>query len=207
MSDYTLPPASRIICGMTGSGKTTAAFRYLEKADPVCRFIFDDMGQAHARMDRPLAATATEMEESLGSRWILYNPHRMFPGEIEKAFDFFCEWVLDACSRVPGRKIVLIDEVWRFTTPYTVPKPLAKLAQMGRAEGVELVTCTQRPNRLNESIRDSATEIVCFKLTGANQIECMEETKAKREEIMSLPLGKYLSFNRLNGQMSSGKVF
>ena len=164
MSDYTLPPRSTLIVGMTGSGKSTFALLALENEPAAGRFILDDLGQASARLRRPLASTAAELEASLATRWTLFNPHRMFPGELDKAFRFFCDWVYHCSCRSPGRKVLLVDEAWRFQTPQGIPRELAMCSQAGRAEGLELMLATQLPHKLHASVTGQATEVVCFKL-------------------------------------------
>jgi hypothetical protein len=137
---------------MTGSGKTTFAIRYLLNVPAACRFVFDDMGQVAARLKRPQAGTAAELESALGSKWVIFNPHRMFPGDVTAAFAFFCQWAFDASRRGPGKKVFVADEVWRFCSPQAIPRELAVIAQMGRAENLELVTATQLPHKVNASI-------------------------------------------------------
>ena len=39
---------------------------------------------------------------------MIFNPHRMFPGDVEGAFRFFCQWVYDASRRGPGKKILCV---------------------------------------------------------------------------------------------------
>ena len=111
MSDYTLPPCSTLLCGMTGSGKTTFALRYLQNVAAACRFIFDDLGQCAARLKLPHASTAAELEAALGKRWVIFNPHRMFPGDTAGASRFFCQWAYDCSRRGPGKKVLMVDEL------------------------------------------------------------------------------------------------
>lgn len=206
MSDYTLPPRSTVICGMTGSGKTTFALRALINI-PCARFVFDDMGQASARLYRPHAATSHELEAALATNWVLYNPHRMFPGQVEKAFDFFCDWSFQKSVLVPTHKIILADEVWRFMSPHQIPPALARLAQMGRAENAHLMISTQVPHKIHASITGQATELVCFRLQEPLALDKVEELGADRAAIAALPLGQFIAYNRLSGQCLIGRVF
>ncbi len=68
MADYLAKPRSTGIFGMTGSGKTTLALNYIRKSPVACRFIFDDQGQASARLKLPLVGTLTEMEKALATK-------------------------------------------------------------------------------------------------------------------------------------------
>jgi hypothetical protein len=56
--------------------------------------------------------------------------------------------VYDAITRGPGKKYFLIDEVWQWQNNQQIPYELAKCAQAGREEGVELGLATQLPHKL-----------------------------------------------------------
>ena len=207
MSDYTLPPSSTVIVGMTGSGKTTFAFAALREIPAACRFVFDDQGQAAARLKLPHASTAAELEAALATRWVLYNPHRMFPGQVEAAFRFFCQWVFDTSRRGPGKKLLLVDEAWRFQTPQGLPRELAQIAQMGRAENLELMIATQLPHKIHASITGQSTELVCFRLDERLALECVRELGADPDAVRALPPGSFIALNRLSRATLSGKMF
>jgi hypothetical protein len=207
VSDYTLPPCSTLIVGMTGSGKTTFALRALINVPCACRFVFDDLGQASARLSIPHAATSHELEAALQTKWVLFNPHRMFPGEVEKGFEFFCDWTYQCSTRAAGKKILLVDEVWRFCSPHAIPKPLAMCTQAGRAEGIHLMVATQLPHKIHASITGQATELVCFRLQEPLALDKVEELGADRNQVAALPLGHFVAINRLSGQSMTGRVF
>jgi len=207
MSDYTLPPRSTLIVGMTGSGKTTFGIRYFLNANPVCRFIFDDTGQMAARLRRTHASTANELEAALQTRWVVFNPHRMFPGDTKSAFLFFCDWAFKTSCRGRGHKIFFADEIWQWQDRDSVPNEFAKISQMGRAENLELVTLTQRPQKVNDSITGSATELVCFKLTESVQLRKISQLGADSTAVSQLPLHHFISYNCVTGGCVTGRVF
>jgi len=207
MSDYTLPPACTVIVGMTGSGKTTFAFRALLNTPAACRFIFDDYGQAAARLNLPHASTSDELESALESRYVLFNPHRMFPGQVESAFRFFCQWAYDCSRRSPGKKILLVDEVWRFQSNNQIPRELATVAQTGRAENLELMVATQLPHKVHASITGQSTELVCFRLDEPLALDRVREMGADPDAVRTLPLGSFIAINRLSRATLFGKVF
>ena len=207
MSDWSQPPCSTLVVGMTGSGKTTFGLRYLLNVSAACRFVFDDLGQIAARLGKRQAATSFELEAALSTRWVLFNPHRMFPGQVEDAFAFFCQWAFDASRRGPGKKVFFADEVWRWCSPNAVPRELAMLAQMGRAESMELITATQLPHRVNASITGQSTELICFRLAETLALDRIEELGAGRIQVQTLPLGRFVALNRLSGATLAGSVF
>ena len=192
---------------MQGSGKTTFALRYLLNVSAACRFIFDFKGEFAARLALPHASTAAQLEAALASRWVCFNPHPMFRGDLKAAFAFFCQWAYDAAKRGPGKKVVMVDELWLFCSPNQIPPELAALAQMGRAEAVELVALTQTPQKIHASITGQATELVCFRLQEELALDQVEELGADREAVQALPLGSFVAWNRISRGGLRGTVF
>jgi len=207
MSDFTLKPCSTAILGMTGTGKTTLAFLHLVKTPCAARFIFDDMGQAAARLKLPHVASPRELEASLQTRWVCFNPHKMFPGDTEGAFRFFCDWSFKVSQRTRHKKMFFADEIWRWQDRDSIPKELAMLSQMGRSENLELVTATQEPHRLNSSILGSATEMVCFRLQESIELKKVQGLGADSVAVSRLPLGSFISYNRVTLKTFAGKLF
>lgn len=207
MSDYTLPPANTLIVGMTGSGKSTFAFKYLLNAPAACRFIFDDLGRAAVRLGLPPVYTANQCEAALPRRWVVFNPHRMFPGDTKHAFRWFCQWAFDCARRGPGKKLLLVDEIWQWQDNFQMPRELALVVQAGREENIELVCCTQLPHKINASITGQATELVCFHLDEPLALKRVQELGADLSQVQSLPMGAYISRNRISKSVLAGTVF
>lgn len=184
-----------LIAGVSGSGKSTFALRYLLNVQVACRFLFDPDGEFSHRMRLAAAATAEELETDLASGWAIFDPHRMFPGRLPDAFRFFCDWAFEASGRGPGRKILLVDEVWKYCSPQAIPPELALCIQTGRKRGLESVFCTQRPNRLNEAISNETSELVCFRLQGENALKTVAGLGAPVETVANLPMGRFYALN------------
>jgi hypothetical protein len=191
-----------LVCGQSGSGKTTFALRYLVNApDLVARFAWDVDGQISSRLGVPAAVDPEELEASLADGWTVFDPHAMFPGRLAEGFAWFCGWVFEACGRGPGRKVLLVDEVWRYCSPTAIPPTLAECVQTGRVRGLSSMFATQRPNRINESITNETTELVCFRLQGANALRVVQELGAPAE-VASLPPGAWIARDlRLGGSL------
>lgn len=202
-----LPACVTLIAGRSGSGKTTFALKYLLKVPAAARFLFDDRGQAAARLRLRPARTERELEDALRSRWVCFDPHAMFPGRIESAFAWFCAWSFAASQRGPGKKILFVDEVWRWCTPHAIPQELANVVQTGRVHGLELLTCTQRPNRLNGAITNEVTELVAFCLLEPSALDRIEALGADRAAVAALPKGRFLAYNLESGGWRPGQVF
>jgi DNA helicase HerA-like ATPase len=136
-----------------------------------------------------------------------------FPGDTKAALRWWCRWVFHVSNRGPGKKMVVIPELWRHCNPDAIPVELALLAQSGRELDVELIVDTQRPEQVNASITGAATELVAFKLISSEALRAMERLwrdsgiPAVRETVSRLPLGAFIAWNRLSGGSLSGRVF
>jgi hypothetical protein len=202
---------------MTGSGKTTFVNRYLINDDSAAvRLIFDDLNRMWPRLKLTCCHTPDELEASVPTRWSAFNPIKLLPqfdGDSKKAFRWWLKWVYAVASRGPGKKMVVIPEVWRHCNPDSIPPELALLAQAGRELHVELIADTQRPELLNGSLTGAATELVVFRQMTPEGRRVTE--KLLREagcefdpvQLTALPLGSFVSFNRLSGASLAGKVF
>lgn len=207
MADFTLPPANTLIVGMTGCGKSTFAYRYLVNSNAACCFIFDDLGRAATRLKIAPVFFEKQCEGALATRWVLFNPHRMFPGATKDGFRWFCQWVYSASRRGAGKKLFLVDEVWQWQSNMEMPRELALCVQTGREENLELVCATQLPHKVNASVTGQATELVCFRLNEPLALNRVRELGAEAEIVKNLPLGEFVSYNRLDSGLLAGKVF
>ncbi|MDD5139396.1 MAG: hypothetical protein PHY43_03930 [Verrucomicrobiales bacterium] len=204
MSDFTLKPCSTVITGMTGTGKTTLAFLHLLKTPCACRFIFDDMGQAAARLKLPHVSTPKQLEASLQTRWSCFNPHPMFRGDVNAAHEFWCKWVFETSRRTRHKKIAFTDEAWRFQDRENISQEMSVLSQMGRSENIEQLTTTLEPHRMNSALLGSATELICFRLQDSIDLKKIQGLGADADAVSRLPLGSFISYNRVNPTRPDG---
>ncbi len=206
-------PLARISCtliaGRSGSGKSTFARRYLRNARGVAvRLVWDDQGE-YARAFGVRAANSIEdLERDVPFGWVFWDPETLFPGDRTAGFRFFCEWAHQVAQRGPGRKVLLVDEVWRFCSPSYIPPELALCVQTGRKWELETVFATQRPQRINESILGEVTEAVSFHLVGANAVEKMtRDYDFNADEISRLPAGHWVSRSIERGTELRGRLW
>ena len=206
--------AAKLVCtlvvGKGGSGKTTFALRYLvSDTDLTCRFIFDPRGDISERLRIPPAELEPELELALEDRFVIFDPALMFPGNHQAGLEYFCNWVNLKCQRMPGRKVLMIDEVWKYCSPNSLCLPLGVAVLDGRKFGLETMFVAQQPNRLNESILAQVTELVAFHLQGENGLAKFKKLVAVEvplEEIQSLPMGSYVAVSESGGVLR-GRVF
>lgn len=200
-------PSVTLIAGRSGSGKSTFALRYLLNAEGVsCRFIFDPAEEYAHRLDIQPQRTPLEMEVGIRRGWCLFGTD-LFPGEASAAFLSFCDVAWQFSAALPGRKLVLVDEVWKYCSPLAIPSELAMLVQEGRKIGLETVFLTQRPNRLNESILGEVTECVAFAMTGERGLlKVVQSCNVPEDEVAALAPGQYVSVSDRGG-VARGRVF
>lgn len=200
-------PLHTLIVGMTGSGKTTFTIRYLLNCRPACRFLFDDGGRFSRRLRVSPGYTVAQLEAALGTRWVVFNPLRMFPDDYAGAFDWFCEWVFRCAQGGPGLKVLCVDELWQWADARSIPRGLRLCTQAGREHGIQLVTATQEPHRVNSSIVGQCPELVCFRLQEPKAWKCVSDLGADAGKVAALPLGNFVAYNRLSGGRLEGGVF
>lgn len=203
-----MDPANTLIVGMTGSGKTWFGRRHMiNMPEPACRFLFDESSRYSKWLPIRPCFTWAECAAALPSRWVLSNPMRDYPDDYAKAFDDFCLWVYQTSTGGPGVKVLAVQELWQWCDARNMPRGLRLCTQAGREHGIQLLLDTQEPHRLNSSILGQTTELVCFRLQEPKAWECIRELGADVDRVRNLPLGKFISLNRLSGATLEGKLF
>ena len=206
MTDF-IEPANTLIVGMTGSGKTTLAIRYLLNIVPACRFLFDEGGRWSRRLPIRPCYTENECLAALATRWVLFNPARAFPDDYAAAFDWFCQFVYHCSTRGPGPKILAVSELWQWANERTMPRNFRLCTQAGREYGIQLLLDTQEPHRVNSSVIGQTTELICFRLQEPKAWDCIRELGADVEAVNNLPLGSFIGLNRISRGRLAGKLF
>ena len=214
-----LEPNHTLVLGRTGSGKTIFVRRLaLNAANVACRFVFDwndrfTYDWTGRKLPLPTCCDTAGMNRALASRWVIYNPGREFPGCAYdrkiglEALKHFCRYVRHTAKGGPGRKLVLIAELWMFCTEDSIPAELAMLAQDGRSDGVEFVFDTQRPEKLNPSVVGAATEVVCFRLDEKQALRAVAGMGLDSVAVARLPLGTFTAKSVIGSEAGTDKVF
>lgn len=208
MSDWTLDPHVTLIFGAQKSGKTSAALRYLLNVEAACIFIFDDRGQAQRRLGLRASGTELECEQALCTRWVCFNPYRMFqPAQLVDAFRWFCHWTLEVSKRGPGKKVMFADEAWQFMDARSAPIELENIVRTGRAEDLELLLATHRPSEYPKNVRALVTEWICFHTIDPYDLDAVRPYFAGVDRVAALPKGQFLAYNRESGGELHGRLW
>jgi DNA helicase HerA-like ATPase len=197
-----------LVCGRSGSGKSTFVLRYLLNAPGVaCRFVFDPEEEVAARLRVTPARKPEELEAAVPSGWVVFDPSTMFPGAPDRAFRFFCAWAFEVSSRGPGRKVLVVDEAWRYSDPSSIPEELALAVNTGRKRGLSVMLSTQRPHRLHGDLVAEVTELVGFQVTDPLALQALRRLGVNPEELQSLPLGRWIAWNLAAPGRLAGRLF
>jgi len=70
-----------------------------------------------------------------------------------------------------------------------------------------LLTATPLPQKIHASITGQSTELVCFRLDEALDLDQVEELGAERAAMPGLPLGSCIAWNRLSRGRLGERVF
>jgi hypothetical protein len=216
MPDYSRPPCVTLCFGGSGSGKSTFAFRYLlnrlteqpANTEPAAAvFVFDWKLEAAHRLGLPVCGTETQCAAALASRVVCFNPAIMFDANQKGALRWFCHWAFEVSRRGPGKKILFIDELWRFVDAHSLPTELERVARMGRAEGLELLTATQHPRDYHRDLRAEVTEWVCFNTVEPGELDAVRPYFRGVDRVASLKRGEFIAYHRETGEELAGWVF
>ena len=202
-------PGCTVVAGVSGSGKTTFALRYLvARPDFTARFLFQEPKRDFTeRLKLPDAETLGELEMSLDDGFTIFHPGTMFAGDWKRALEWFTEWSYAIAAQMPGRKVLLVDEMWKYCSPNSIPTGLMKWVNDGRSYGCETVICTTQPNRVNETLLNGATEAVCFRLQGRNALASVEALGMDPEELANLSPGRFVARNCETGAELAGRLW
>lgn len=183
-----------VVGGVSNSGKTTFGIRYLLNAPLDVRFIFDPRGDYSDRLRIPRAGDEYELALALCTGWVCFDPHTLFRGRANDGFAFFCDWSYEKSLQLPGRKVLVVDEAWKYVTARRHPVELETCVREGSHAGLDTFFQSQTPGQLHTTIRGECTELVCFHLQKDASEWCVEKGM-DADELESLPDFHYVARN------------
>lgn len=201
-------PTKLLITGKSGSGKSTYYTRFITHWPATWRFIYDHEGEFSARTGMPPATTAEGMLAHLQARrWVVYDPARMFPGDIHAGFAFFSEWAFTLSQRLAGLKLFACDELQKLVGTAAMPWELACVVETGRRYQIDTAFISQQPNLIHNRLRNCLTEVATFCQVDANAIAFLADVGFREEEVRGLRPGQFICRNLNTDAEERGSVF
>jgi ABC-type dipeptide/oligopeptide/nickel transport system ATPase component len=162
------------ICGMTGSGKSVFAKKFLPFYP---RVVFHDREFGNSDLIQQYHFTPVHDPETLlmyiqkGKKRILYQPAQGGEKEGIEDFNRVCEIVFKT------RNIALmVDEVSSVVKGQNAPYWYGEIQRLGRKYNVGCISLTQRPMKIDQTILSESEHMFIFKLK-------MPQDRAKIEDV------------------------
>jgi energy-coupling factor transporter ATP-binding protein EcfA2 len=197
-----------LITGASGCGKTSLSMALARKKKARVKFVFDyKAGElAHRMAIAALGEIGAVEQATARGGWVMFDRVKFFPGEPDKSFELFCEFVLAQIQILPGVKLFFADELQDYTDTSDANKPLAllQLGDIGRSLQLDMILVAQAPNRLHWALRNQVTEIYTFRQNEKNAIEPLAEKGFDPDEIRKLKNGEWLWRNLATGETKAG---
>ncbi len=147
-------------------------------------------------------------------RYLSYHYSQEFPGDVETAFQAYCELAYEYCKALEqekdgsaGNSLFVCDEVNRFTTTSELGFGFKQLIEDGRLQGLDMVATTHAANQISNRLRLQLTEIVALETHDLRPLQFLEESGFNPDEVESLNTGEYICKNMDTETFSRGKLF
>lgn len=198
---FSHPSCKVIITGASGTGKTTLFEKLIRKSKARLKFVFDHQGEFCQRFGQPSCKNATELcQATARGGWIIFDPVEMFPGDVENAFLFFCDFTFEMSKTFKGHKLFCCDELQMLVTQSAAPVELKTILQTGRRYQLDFYAITNALNAIHNSIRNQTTEIYSFLQTDKNALAYLAENGFNENQIRNLRQFDYLWRNLRTGE-------
>lgn len=207
MLNYDHEHRGYVIVGTSGSGKSTFQIRVL-LGTPSVRFCFDHSGEFMRKLGVRPCRTVAELIAAIPTRFVVFDPHYLFPGRPVKAFEFFAKWVWSYRERIRGRMIFSSEELqnWCGTHEGHLPPGLAQIAEEGRKYEIDFCFVAQAGNLIHNRIRAQTSELICFRITEDNGLYWPSKRGFNTDEIQSLQNHHFIAKSLETGSWHRGKL-
>jgi hypothetical protein len=205
-----------VVAGISSYGKTTFAIRALLNLKLSARFLFDpDPGEFNPELgefsDRlKLDPARSEYECALNlvrpGGYVAFDPHTYFPGDLENGCNAFCDWAYEVSLDLPGEKMIVIQDAYRFCSPHFIPEPMKKIVQSGSKRRLYMLVDAHEPQKLNSAFKAGMSEVVCFRLQGDGPLSFAEEFGFNRDEVANLDRLQFVARNLDSGGELRGRI-
>ena len=194
----------QLVTGMSGKGKSTLVRRLVAKDRAPWKFAFDTFKKEFTRfMDWPLVIDAPGLLAQVkAGRPSAFFSAPLFPGDRIEGFNFWIRWVYEVGKELPGRKLVVIEEIEKTTAHRNSPlaPAFSEMLDEGRAAQFDVMMIAQRVSTVSELVRAQTTEICTFQHVDGNQLAWLEAEGFDPVAVAKMARGEYLWRDRETGQ-------
>jgi hypothetical protein len=176
-----------LVTGASGMGKSTYWTRLLIGYPARTKFVFDHEQELQIRLRIQAVSDPAGLAQAAAAGWCVFDPERMFGGDLQRAFDFFASFAFEASSRLPGVKLFAVDEVQEFVGNHTISQPLNNILKRGRRRGLDSSFATHAPNEIHNAMRQQLTEVVSFAHADPLPLEWLRGYGFDSAELRALP--------------------
>lgn len=202
-----------LTCGKSGMGKTTWALEYMKGAPHDRIAIYDHQDEFAFRMGAKIATTIEEFLTLMESeRVVCFQFGKNYAGYKREMFAEFCDVVFDT-AEVLNRKglecLFVCDELQQFVTGTQIesaPAEFRQILETGRRRGLDSLSLSRAPNRVNVAIREEFTELILFKLNDEQSLKFARDVGADTDAVAALPPHHYLYYNIISGREAGLKL-
>ena len=200
----------QLVTGMSGKGKSTLVRRLVAKDRAPWKFAFDTFKKEFTRfMDWPLVIDAPGLLAQVkAGRPSAFFSAPLFPGDRIEGFNFWIRWVYEVGKELPGRKLVVIEEIEKTTAHRNSPlaPAFSEMLDEGRAAQFDVMMIAQRVSTVSELVRAQTTEICTFQHVDGNQLAWLEAEGFDPVAVSKLDRGEYLWRDRETGHVRRQKA-
>lgn len=200
------------LCGRSGRGKSTYQ-RQLVNAWPAdFVFIFDHKDEFKNKAGFHQCRTWAEADAALAQfRRVNFKPLAPIetPEQLRAAFREWAGVVLNVCRELPGRKLIVADEMGQL-----LPKaktdfdshPVCIMGTTGREFGIDLLCATPRPANLLPEFRGQISQWVFFQQSLGWIGPLAEELGEDFAAVKDLQVGEWIAYDADSGEMERGRA-
>lgn len=203
------PSIKVAIPGVSGTGKSTLFENLIRRENARWVFLYDHKDGDLARRFKVRACFDEEQLLDAVQRGglVIFNPAKLFPGNREEGFHWFCRYVWLAKSHLRGKKIFGSDELDALVDVHSKPDDLCVILDEGRTFQIECMFICQAMNSMHNQVHKQFTEIFAFRQGSKNAAEWLVEKDCgffNESELMTLKNGLWLYKNTNNGETQRG---
>lgn len=208
------PSIKVLITGISGSGKTTLlekiVARELLKISRTKKrwwvFIYDHKDRD---MEKRFGVAPCYTKEELNCATarggvVIFNPSKMFPGNREEGFEWWCKWLWSVKSAIKGVKIIIADELQSLVGISSKPRPLCVILDEGRTFEMDCYFISQAVNAIHNAVRNQIREVFVMMQGDENGWTWLIDKGFSKTEILSLTNGLWLYKNLNTGTSAKG---